>query len=641
MKKLSEYGVFSSLLDCEIEKNLWVTDLHRYGNNSKHGVIIDLTCEKGETFLKSVLKNDSFGYCGAHWFCMVKEQSNLSFFSKNDFLMSATALNISEVNFQCTANISHREHSFTTEVSETALSHKDACSFLDMRLNKSLVGNLSYKINVYDIRGDSNYKYSARGTVVRTDSNFQMDMSRNRELFDRSILHLLQDILEFRLKVSNHDGKKYSRDLSILRQLATNKIDVGSTTILLTYDRIGMADYSIGVDTFKPQLFYKVQSLRAARNIYSLPFSLDVWVSLFSLLVGITFLLTFILGSETRLPIAQKNSTGENFPFTGINASRKQFSLNMLEQPSWDLSEVMLVTIGALSQQGADRHPNTMAARILFLVLFLLAVLMYTAYSASVISIMSSTKPVSNSLQGILESSSKMSVALHDIHYYHTQFQIERNPLSQNLHKLELVPEFLSLEEGLEGALEGTIAFSCGQVDAHTYLQNSQHSEESLCGLGEIPVVSGVGYQRSFALRHNSPLRKAFDKGLLRLMEHGLVKREWHRYFGKRPASELHCEEASSSTGFVRITLDDVWPAVKMFGVGLTIAILLLPTELLVRQCTRYMQRKSAEQYIEEVTSNDWSFRNNGRRSSHQVKTFWNKLNTLMPTTKTELPFIH
>ncbi|XP_049799993.1 uncharacterized protein LOC126235278 [Schistocerca nitens] len=447
-------------------------------------------------------------------------------------------------------------------------------------------------------------------------------MSGNRELFDRSILHLLQDILEFRLKVSNHNGKKYSRDLSILRQLATNKIDVGSTTILLTYDRIGMADYSIGVDTFKPQLFYKVQSLRAARNIYSLPFSLDVWVSLFSLLVGITFLLTFILGSETRLPIAQ-------------------FSLNMLEQPSWDLSEVMLVTIGALSQQGADRHPNTMAARILFLVLFLLAVLMYTAYSASVISIMSSTKPVSNSLQGILESSSKMSVALHDIHYYHTQFQIERNPLSQNLHKLELVPEFLSLEEGLEGALEGTIAFSCGQVDAHTYLQNSQHSEESLCGLGEIPVVNGVGYQRSFALRHNSPLRKAFDKGLLRLMEHGLVKREWHRYFGKRPASELHCEEASSSTGFVRITLDDVWPAVKMFGVGLTIAILLLPTELLVRQCTRYMQRKSAEQYIEEVTSNDWSFRNNGRRSSHQVKTFWNKLNTLMPTTKTELPFIH
>ncbi|XP_047109290.1 uncharacterized protein LOC124777812 [Schistocerca piceifrons] len=496
---------------------------------------------------------------------MVKEQSNLSFFSKKGFLTSTTALNISEVNFPCTANISHREHRFTTEVSETALSRKDACSFLDMRLNKSLVGNLSYKIHVYDIRGDSNYKYSVRGTVVRTDSNFQMDMSGNRELFDRSILHLLQDILEFRLKVSNHNGKKYSRDLSILRQLATNKIDVGSTTILLTYDRIGMADYSIGVDTFKPQLFYKVQSLRAARNIYSLPFSLDVWVSLFSLLVGITFLLTFILGSETRLPIAQ-------------------FSLNMLEQPSWDLSEVMLVTIGALSQQGADRHPNTMAARILFLVLFLLAVLMYTAYSASVISIMSSTKPVSNSLQGILESSSKMSVALHDIHYYHTQFQIERNPLSQNLHKLELVPEFLSLEEGLEGALEGTIAFSCGQVDAHTYLQNSQHSEESLCGLGEIPIVSGVGYQRSFALRHNSPLRKAFDKGLLRLMEHGLVKREWHRYFGKRPASELHCEEASSSTGFVRITLDDVWPAVKMFGVGLTIAILLLPTELLVRQ---------------------------------------------------------
>nr|ALD51338.1 ionotropic receptor 19 [Locusta migratoria] len=431
-----------------------------------------------------------------------------------------------------------------------------------MCINKPPDGELSYKIHIYDIGKESDYKYYARDTVVRTDGNFQMDMNGNRELFDKSILQLLQDILEFsllcveyheikiyliklghiqygrvrRLKVSNHNGKKYSRDLSILRQLATDKIDIGSTTILLTYDRIGMADYTIGIDTFNSSYVFV------------------------------------------------KNPAAENSPVTGINASRKQFSLNMLEQPSWDLSEVMLVTIGALSQQGADRHPNTMAARILFLVLFLLAVLMYTAYSASVISIMSSTKPVSNSLQGILESSSKMSVALHDIHYYHTQFQIERNPLSQNLHKLELVPEFLSLEEGLEGALEGNIAFSCGRVDAHTYLQNSQHTDESLCGLGEIPILRGMGYQRSFALKHNSPLRRAFDRGLLRLMEHGLIKREWHRYFGKRPASELHCEETSSSTGFVRITLDDVWPAVKMFGVGVIIAILLLPTELLVRQ---------------------------------------------------------
>lgn len=78
----------------------------------------------------------------------------------------------------------------------------------------------------------------------------------------------------------------------------------------------------------------------------------------------------------------------------------------------------------SLLPTGSDRDPNTSAARTLFVILFLLAVLMYTAYSASIISIMSSTRPVSNSLEEILEEGSKMGLALHNSHYYHTNFKV-------------------------------------------------------------------------------------------------------------------------------------------------------------------------------------------------------------------------
>ena len=83
-----------------------------------------------------------------------------------------------------------------------------------------------------------------------------------------------------------------------------------------------------------------MQSVRAARNIYILPFSVGVWASLCSLLLAITVALTFILRRESQLP-------------------KHDFGLLMDEdtadksvQLKWELSEVLLVTTGAVCQQG-------------------------------------------------------------------------------------------------------------------------------------------------------------------------------------------------------------------------------------------------------------------------------------------------
>nr|CAD7578733.1 unnamed protein product [Timema californicum] len=105
-----------------------------------------------------------------------------------------------------------------------------------------------------------------------------------------------------RLEVKELNVHTKLTDLWTLQQLSSFQDDIGASTVLVTHDRFGVGDYTLAVNDFKPQLYYKVQSVRAARNIYVLPFSSDVWVSLWSLLLAITVALTFILGSETRLP---------------------------------------------------------------------------------------------------------------------------------------------------------------------------------------------------------------------------------------------------------------------------------------------------------------------------------------------------
>ena len=60
----------------------------------------------------------------------------------------------------------------------------------------------------------------------------------------------------------------------------------------------------------------------------------------------------------------------------------------------------------------------------MFIVLFMLAVLTFTAYSASIISLLSSPSSVTTTLHGILHHGSTMGLAVFNNHYYHSYFKV-------------------------------------------------------------------------------------------------------------------------------------------------------------------------------------------------------------------------
>lgn len=91
----------------------------------------------------------------------------------------------------------------------------------------------------------------------------------------------------------------------------------------------------------------------------------------------------------------------------------------------WEVGEILLVTVGALCQQGSARDPSTGAARTLLLVLFVLAVLSYTAYSASVISLISllpSTEQEQHVSHRSLPKATR--ILLQDTNFYRYSFEV-------------------------------------------------------------------------------------------------------------------------------------------------------------------------------------------------------------------------
>jgi hypothetical protein len=51
--------------------------------------------------------------------------------------------------------------------------------------------------------------------------------------------------------VESRDPFKNSADLWLLKQLKRGQVDIGASTILITHDRVGLAEYTVAVEKFR------------------------------------------------------------------------------------------------------------------------------------------------------------------------------------------------------------------------------------------------------------------------------------------------------------------------------------------------------------------------------------------------------
>jgi hypothetical protein len=59
-------------------------------------------------------------------------------------------------------------------------------------------------------------------------------------------------VKKYRLQVVESKGRfKNSPDLWLLKQLMRGQADIGASSILVTHDRVGLAEYTVATDKFR------------------------------------------------------------------------------------------------------------------------------------------------------------------------------------------------------------------------------------------------------------------------------------------------------------------------------------------------------------------------------------------------------
>lgn len=93
-------------------------------------------------------------------------------------------------------------------------------------------------------------------------------------------------------------------------------------------------------------------------------------------------------------------------------------------------SDVIMFEISAVSQQGYDVEPKSVAGRIAAIFTFVTLMFLYTSYSANIVALLQSTTDSIKSAEDLLNS--RMKLGVEDIVYAHHYFTV-RNPLLNRL----------------------------------------------------------------------------------------------------------------------------------------------------------------------------------------------------------------
>ncbi|XP_031785485.1 ionotropic receptor 75a-like isoform X2 [Nasonia vitripennis] len=285
-------------------------------------------------------------------------------------------------------------------------------------------------------------------------------------------------------------------------------VDVGATPFQFKPERMDVMDYTVQAYMARAAVIFRHPKRQTLNNSFLEPFSKQVWW--LTAVVGLInwILLYLTIKMEQRYVGNVQGST-------------------LFTQPE---SETFLITSAAICQQGLSDTPRVYSGRIVYMSLFLWALLLYQFYSASIVGSLLSEKPrFIRSIKDLAESS--LEVGIEDMPYNHDFFR-------------------------------------------------DTFSENEICDLQEIELF-GPKHTATCTAKH-SPFKKMITYGLRQIVEHGMAQRLGTVWKQKRPL----CPESHSSTP-TPVSLDEFSPALVMIAAAFSISIFIMLAENLVRRSLR------------------------------------------------------
>lgn len=339
---------------------------------------------------------------------------------------------------------------------------------------------------------------------IMLDPDMKAKYGRSQFLY--TILLHMADLFNFTMEmVEVNPRKQQDNSAPVFVAFQRKMIDISASPIVMKTERLRKGDIIGPVWPMRSCfLFRTISSANVRTEQFLRPLNIKVWYVIFCTMTIAMSVLVILIRQEGFTIIE------------GVGIS-------------------VLLTIGAVSQQGSVFVPMRYAGRIAFIHIMLFSVLILNYYSASIVS--DRLKNIAQKMNDSLISlaNSDMKVAADSTPYIHSFLQSpEREVRYFNAKRWDRIPEskrYLPLAEGLNRVAEGSLAYHTSIDAAYPYIERHFYSR-MICELTEVHLFRAV---LAFWGRYRSPFTPLLRIGLTKMYDMGIRKRQLKLWSARKP----------------------------------------------------------------------------------------------------------
>ncbi|XP_076647399.1 ionotropic receptor 75a-like isoform X1 [Halictus rubicundus] len=380
---------------------------------------------------------------------------------------------------------------------------------------------------------------------------YSMKAKYGRSKFLYVLLWHLSSLYNFTMDVIQIKAqRKLDHSGPVFEAFKKKAIDLSTSPVAMKVDRLNNGDIIAPVWPIRSCFMFRtISSTKIQPGQFLKPLSVKVWYGVLSMIVIVMSILIIFIRLE------------------GVREPADNYGLSVL------------LTIGALSQQGSAFVPTRCAARIAFLQILLFSTIILNYYSASVVSnrLKNKGEKMNDSLISLAKSGMRMAVE--PTPYVRSFLQVPDKDVRYFYQNCWLkIPEYnryLPLEEGLDQVAKGTLAYHTMVDSAYPYIEHT-FNDRSICELTEVHLLNT---NLAFYARHRSPFTKLLRTGLTKIKNVGIQKRELKRWSARQPYCPSNLLIAEP------LSIHEAAPVFVFLCIAVGFAILICVIENLVYCC--------------------------------------------------------
>ncbi|XP_049877287.1 glutamate receptor 1-like [Pectinophora gossypiella] len=333
----------------------------------------------------------------------------------------------------------------------------------------------------------------------------------------------------------------------MIDDINSGRADVG-TNCFVKVDRLAVVVFTDNLTPFHVRFIFRQPPLSYVTNIFSLPFSMGVWIALVICSIAATGGIYAATKWETKLRKTPNQLDGT-------------------------VGDALLLTMSAVSQQGCVMEPTKASGRIMVLVLFLTLMALYAAYSANIVVLLQAP---SNTIRTLAQlEQSKIKLAANDVDYNH--FLYNKDPVRYEICKRvdpeKGVKQFYDINEGIERIRKGLFAFHSIVEPVYSRIENT-FLENEKCDLMEIDFMNE--FDPFTPVKKDSPYLELLRVVFKQIREFGVQSALNRRLQTPKP----NCAEQGAA--FSSVGLLDLKPVIFLMLYGIALSIVIVCVEILV-----------------------------------------------------------